>query len=134
LPVFFTPRQVDEVLPDVRNIVETVMTIKKEVDSSTADDAVTAAMGRLQKEIEKLEERGCVLKDMNTGLVDFPAVRLGVRVWLCWKLGEERARFWHVLHEGFAGRKAVQESEFYEDDLAIRSLTGSVSKSEPKHL
>jgi hypothetical protein len=134
LPVFFTPRQVDEVLPDVRNIVETVMAIKKEVDSSTADDAVTAAMGRLQKEIEKLEELGCVLKDMNTGLVDFPAVRLGVRVWLCWKLGEERARFWHVLHEGFAGRKAVQESEFYEDDLAIRSLTGSVSKSEPKHL
>lgn len=129
MPIFFTPKQVNEVLSDVRNIVETVIAIKKEADSSTADDAVTAAMRRLQNEIEKLEELGCVLKDMNTGLVDFPAVRLGVRVWLCWKLGEERAMFWHGLHEGFAGRKAVQEGDFYEDDLAIKSLTGALKKT-----
>jgi len=129
LPIFFTPKQVNEVLSDVRNIVETVIAIKKEADSSTTDDAVTAAMRRLQNEIEKLEELGCVLKDMNTGLVDFPAVRLGVRVWLCWKLGEERAMFWHGLHEGFAGRKAVQEGDFYEDDLAIKSLTGALKKT-----
>jgi len=64
---------------------------------------------------------------MNTGLVDFPAVRLGMRVWLCWKLEEERVAFWHGLHEGFNGRKPVNEKEFYEDDLAIKSLTGSVS-------
>ena len=134
MPIFFTPKQVNDVLPNVRNIVETVIAIKKEVDGTTEDDAVTAAMERLQKEIEKLEELGCVLKDMNIGLLDFPAVRLGVRVWLCWKLGEERVSFWHGLHEGFAGRKAIQEAEFYEDDLAIKSLTGSGSKSQPKHL
>jgi hypothetical protein len=129
LPIFFTPKQVNEVLPDVRKIVETVIAIKKKADSSAADDAVTAAMRRLQNEIEKLEELGCVLKDMNTGLVDFPAVRLGIRVWLCWKLGEERAMFWHGLHEGFAGRKAAQEDDFYEDDLAIKSLTGTLKKT-----
>lgn len=124
----------NEILPNVRNIVETVIAIKKEVDGTTEDDAVTAAMDRLQKEIEKLEELGCILKDMNIGLLDFPAVRLGVRVWLCWKLGEGRVSFWHGVHEGFAGRKAIQETEFYEDDLAIKSLTGSGSKSQPKNL
>jgi len=63
---------------------------------------------------------------MNTGLIDFPAVRLGTRVWLCWKLGEESVMFWHGLHEGFAGRKSVDEKEFYEDDIAIKSLTSNV--------
>jgi hypothetical protein len=73
-----------------------------------------------------LEELGCVLKDMGTGLIDFPAVRLGTRVWLCWKLGEETVSFWHSLNEGFAARRPIDETEFYEDDVAIKSLTGEV--------
>jgi hypothetical protein len=87
------------------------------------------AMERLGREIQKLEELGCVLKDLNIGLLDFPAVRLGKRVWLCWKLGEENVAFWHELHEGYAGRKTANEKEFYEDDVAIKSLTGeAISK------
>jgi len=92
----------------------------------TNDDQMTNAMEKLEKEIQKLEELGCVLKDMNMGLIDFPAVRLGTRVWLCWKLGEEDVAFWHGLHEGYAARKPVEEKEFYEDDVAIKSLTGEV--------
>ena len=102
------------------------MAIKKDADAKTEDDVMTQAMEALEKEIQKLEDLGCVLKDMTTGLVDFPAVRLGTRVWLCWKLGEDDVRFWHGLHEGFAGRKPVDEKEFYEDDVAIKSLTGGV--------
>ena len=132
MPVFFTPQQAREFLPEVREIVQRVIDIKKEADRNTADDAISEAMGRLEKEIQKLEELGCVLKDMNSGLIDFPAVRLGTRVWLCWKLGEERVTYWHGLHEGFAGRKMVDEREFYPDDIAIKSLTGgAVSKPHP---
>jgi hypothetical protein len=132
LPVFFTPQQAKEFLPEVRETVQSIIAIKKEADSETADDAIAEAMGRLGKEIQKLEDLGCVLKDMNSGLIDFPAVRLGTRVWLCWKLGEEDVTFWHGLHEGFAGRKAVNEQEFYADDVAIKSLTGeAVSKPHP---
>ena len=127
LPIFFTPKQANEFLPEVRQITETIIAIKKYADTKTDDDAMTKTMEALEKEIQKLEDLGCVLKDMNTGLVDFPAVRLGMRVWLCWKLEEERVAFWHGLHEGFNGRKPVNEKEFYEDDLAIKSLTGSVS-------
>lgn len=128
MPIFFTPKQANEFLSEVRQITERVIEIKKDADSKTEDDAMTRAMEELEKEIQKLEDLGCVLKDMNTGLVDFPAVRLGTRVWLCWKLDEERVTFWHGLHEGFAGRKPVDEKEFYEDDLAIKSLTAGASK------
>ena len=126
MPIFFTPKQAKEYLPEVKQIIEHVISIKKNADNTTDEKAMTEAMEQLEKEIQKLEELGCVLKDMTTGLVDFPAVRLGTRVWLCWKLGEESVVFWHGLHEGFAGRKSVQEKEFYEDDVAIKSLTGDV--------
>ncbi len=111
----------------MRGIVERIIAIKKDADSKTDDEAITKTMEGLEKEIQKLEDLGCVLKDMSTGLIDFPAVRLGARVWLCWKLGEEAVVFWHGLNEGFAGRKPVDEQEFYEDDVAIKSLTGGVS-------
>jgi hypothetical protein len=132
LPIFFTPSRANEVLPEVRGIVEQVIAIKKEADAVKDDDEMTDAMERMEKEIKKLEELGCLLKDMSSGLVDFPAVRLGTRVWLCWKLTEERVAYWHTRDEGFAGRKPVVEREFYDDDLAIRSLTGEiVSKTRP---
>ena len=124
LPVFFTPEQAREFLPEVRQTVQRIIAIKKEADGKTDDDAIAEAMGQLAKGIQKLEELGCVLKDMNSGLIDFPAVRLGTRVWLCWKLGEDDVTFWHELHEGYAGRKLVDEKEFYSDDVAIKSLTG----------
>jgi hypothetical protein len=103
------------------------MSIKKDADSKTDDNAMAKMLEQLEKEIQKLEDLGCVLKDMSTGLIDFPAVRLGTRVWLCWKLGEEKVVFWHGLHEGFAGRKSVDDKEFYEDDVAIKSLTSNLS-------
>jgi hypothetical protein len=126
LPIFFTPKQADETLTEVRGIVERIIAIKKDADSKTDEDAVAKTMERLEKEIQRLEDLGCVLKDMNTGLIDFPAVRLGTRVWLCWRFGEENVTFWHGLHEGFAGRKPVNEREFYEDDVAIKSLTNNI--------
>jgi hypothetical protein len=126
LPIFFTPKQANEFLPEVKETVERSIAIKKEADALKDEAEMTDAMERLGREIQKLEELGCVLKDLNIGLLDFPAVRLGRRVWLCWKLGEDHVAFWHDQHEGYAGRKPVNEKEFYEDDLAIKSLTREV--------
>jgi hypothetical protein len=129
LPIFFTPKQANEFLPQVKRTVARCLAIKKEADGLKDDAEMADAMERLGSEIQKLEELGCIMKDLNIGLIDFPAVRLGTRVWLCWKLGEEKVTFWHDLHEGYAGRKDVNENEFYNDDLAIRSLTGeAISK------
>jgi hypothetical protein len=126
LPIFYTLSDAEEALPEIKLIVQRVMGIKNEADHARDEAEVTGAMNKLEGEVRKLEELGCVLRDMSLGLVDFPAVRLGERVWLCWKLGEDHVGFWHTRHEGYAGRKPVDEKEFYDDDLAIRSLNREV--------
>jgi len=126
LPIFYTPKSAEEVLPEVRQTVQRIIVIKSATDEAKDDSEMTVAMKKLEEEVKKLEELGCVLKDMSMGLIDFPAVRLGERVWLCWKLGEDHIKFWHSRHEGFGGRKQVEEKEFYDDDLAIRSLNREV--------
>ena len=50
---------------------------------------------------------GAIVKDLDDGLVDFPALRGGEEVLLCWRLGEDEVAYWHGLEEGFAGRKRL---------------------------
>ena len=59
------------------------------------------------KELEKLEETGCILKDLEEGLVDFYCKFEGRDIFLCWKLGENKIKAWHEIDEGFAGRQRV---------------------------
>ncbi len=56
---------------------------------------------------KNLEKRGCVLKGIEMGLVDFPSIRDGKEVYLCWKIPEQKIRFWHDLDTGFAGRQPI---------------------------
>jgi len=64
---------------------------------------------RLKSAIEQVQEVGCVVKDLDMGLVDFPTLFRGVEVCLCWKLGETRIEYWHGMEEGFRGRKRIDE-------------------------
>jgi hypothetical protein len=68
----------------------------------------TASTG-LREAIQEVEEFGCVLKDLDVGLIDFPTLFRGREVYLCWKLGEAAIAFWHGTDEGFAGRKAIDQ-------------------------
>jgi hypothetical protein len=129
LPLFFTPEQANDLLPQIQETLARITEIKKRAEKINDDAEMTDAMERFQREIQKLQDLGCVLKDLNFGLIDFPAVRLGVRVWLCWKSGEKEIKFWHGLHEGFAARKQVNEGDFYLDDAAIKALIGETSSS-----
>ncbi|MFN8186467.1 MAG: DUF2203 domain-containing protein [Gaiellales bacterium] len=65
--------------------------------------------GELARILERLEALGVQVKDLESGLVDFPAVHPGTgeTVLLCWRVGEEELRFWHGRDEGFAGRKPL---------------------------
>jgi len=54
-----------------------------------------------------VEDRGILLKDLDRGLVDFPALREGREVYLCWLLGETTIEFWHDVDTGFAGRRPL---------------------------
>ncbi len=61
--------------------------------------------------IEKIQNTGCVVKDLDSGLVDFPSIINNEEVYLCWRLGEDRIRFWHRQDEGFAGRKPIDPND-----------------------
>ena len=61
-------------------------------------------IGRL---IYRIESFGCVVKDIDLGLVDFPSMLDGETVFLCWKLGESRVGYWHGIEEGFSTRKPL---------------------------
>ena len=60
-----------------------------------------------QSALEQLEQLGCLLKDLTQGLVDFYLLRDGELVFLCWKLGEDRVRFWHGVDTGYADRQPL---------------------------
>ncbi len=57
--------------------------------------------------LERIEATGCVVKDLEAGLLDFPAILNNEEVYYCWKLGEDRIRFYHRQDEGFSGRKPL---------------------------
>ena len=73
---------------------------------------------RLRNAVEQLQDLGCLVKDLDTGLVDFPTLFRGQEVYLCWKLGEPSIEFWHGMNEGFRGRKAIDRdfSDHLEGD------------------
>jgi hypothetical protein len=54
-----------------------------------------------------VQDRGVLVKDLDVGLIDFPSIRDGEQVELCWRLGEEKVAHWHRVGEGFRGRKPL---------------------------
>jgi hypothetical protein len=64
-------------------------------------------MARVAELLERLEEWEVVLRDITTGLVDFPSTMAGDDVWLCWRLGEPEVGHWHSGDDGFAGRRPL---------------------------
>ncbi len=61
----------------------------------------------IRTDLERIESTGCVVKDLEVGLLDFPAMINDEEVYLCWRLGEDRIRFYHRQDEGFSGRKPL---------------------------
>jgi hypothetical protein len=57
--------------------------------------------------VARIHEVGALVKDLDAGLVDFPATRDGEEILLCWRLGEAEVGFWHGMDEGFSGRKPL---------------------------
>jgi hypothetical protein len=80
------------------------------VDTATAEKwkAQRDSSGQaLKQALEKIEEIGVVVKDLDVGLVDFPTLYKGEEVYLCWRMDESDIGHWHGVHEGFAGRKEI---------------------------
>ncbi|MBL8023120.1 MAG: DUF2203 domain-containing protein [Elusimicrobia bacterium] len=83
------------------------------VDMALARGEVEFLLAEVGRRLDLIREFGCLVKDIDQGLLDFPAWIPGDgKVYLCWKLGEERVSFWHALSEGFDGRKPVNAALF----------------------
>jgi hypothetical protein len=73
----------------------------------TDTERIAGLKKAIQQGLEDIARLGVVTKDLGLGLVDFPHLRDGRVVNLCWKHGEERIRYWHGLDEGYAARKPL---------------------------
>jgi len=114
----------DEAEAAIQTFTERVMMMGgMDVDRSVALDARNrrdSAAARLRTAIQQVQEVGCIVKDLDTGLIDFPTLFRGVEVYMCWKLGEAAIEFWHGVEEGFRGRKAIDQ-EFRDHHQGDRS-------------
>jgi hypothetical protein len=131
----FTPGEANNALDEVRPVAERLVAVRARMREleHTQGELVTAIGGNgggyaasdlnaAQTElvgladaalacVERLEDLGVVLKNIDLGLLDFPAERDGDEVLLCWKVGEDAVTTWHGLEEGYAGRKPIDWSE-----------------------
>jgi hypothetical protein len=69
---------------------------------------VGEAFLEVRRLLAALQEAGIVVRDIDRGLIDFPAVRAGEEVYLCWELGEEGIEYWHDLDSGYRGRQPLE--------------------------
>jgi hypothetical protein len=117
----YTVGEADALLPELRERLEriranrqVVLRAAERIRSQLAEDGgghhgtdYWEASRELKADVERLAEQDILLRDPETGLVDFPGEREGRAVYLCWRLGEERVAFWHETDTGFSGRKPL---------------------------
>ncbi len=131
MPRYFTPDEANAALREVRPLVERMVEQRRALvaaqerqeqvaariggngggiepaELASLDEDVQAAADAIADCVNRLEELGAQVKDLDAGLIDFPALRRGEEVLLCWHLGEDEIRYWHGLEDGFAGRRPL---------------------------
>ena len=129
---YFTLQEAESLLPSIREWLEAAINAKVEVgeiDSEmqeltarinvlggceiNPDEIARKKMQRIslihsiEETITRIQSSGCLVKDLDIGLLDFPALLDGEEVFLCWKLGESKIEWWHFQQEGYAGRRRI---------------------------
>ena len=74
-------------------------------------EKMATTIRRMEAAVHQIDTWGITLRDIGTGLVDFPALASGRPIWLCWKLGEDDIAWWHDIDTGIAGRRPLIELE-----------------------
>jgi hypothetical protein len=93
-----------------RQPVSYVVEQYKIVNESPVDADYFKALLRVRRSLKEIHDSGAQVKDIQSGLVDFPSRLFGKDVLLCWKMGEDEIRFWHDLETGFSGRQPLPEA------------------------
>jgi hypothetical protein len=128
---YFTPDEANEALDQVRPLAEQMVERRRAMLAAQAREEELGARvagngggidpgepAQAEAEVEKeakaiaqlvdeIHSAGALVKDIDTGLLDFPSLRDGEEVLLCWRVGEDEIRYWHGLEDGFAGRQPL---------------------------
>ena len=106
----FARDEAEALLPKVRPYLEDIQRRKESFDRRPTEPLAA----EIRALVAAVAEMGVEVKDLDIGLIDFPTVRRGRQIYLCWKLGEgDRITWWHELHTGYAGRRPI--AELYEN-------------------
>jgi hypothetical protein len=119
----FTRAEANALLPQLKPLLRQLRDAKDELTDAEAHEVLSEAAAtngggeeghqvgvaflEVRRLLEAVEESGIVLRDIDRGLVDFPAVIDGREVYLCWELGEDDVGYWHDLESGYRGREPL---------------------------
>jgi hypothetical protein len=119
----YTLEQANELLPALKALLAELREAKDQLTDAElhevlSDAAPTNGGGepgqqvgtaylRVRGLLHRLQAAGIVLRDVDRGLIDFPSIRDGEEVYLCWELGEDRIEHWHDIESGFLGRQPL---------------------------
>lgn len=119
----FTPEEANSLLPSLKPLLRQLRDAKDQLTDGELHELLSEAapgngggepgrqVGAAYLEVRKLlttlEEAGIVVKEVDRGLIDFPALLDGREVFLCWELGEDEVGFWHELEAGYRGRQPL---------------------------
>jgi len=116
----FTVEEANRLLPEISKVLEIIQEAHRRIlagaepfrgqartngGGEQSDD--WKAMSTMRAGLDRLFDHGIILRDAETGLIDFPSQRDGEEVFLCWRLGEERVAYWHGPESGFSGRRPL---------------------------
>jgi hypothetical protein len=123
---FFTVEEANACLPRLRQLIEDIHQVQQAVAAARPElwavfqkavnnggrkqaSELFFLFQRLERAVNEIKTLGCVLKDIDSGLIDFLSKREEREVYLCWRYGEDEIRYWHELHTGFAGRQPLAD-------------------------
>ena len=119
----FSREEANSLLPKLTPLLAQLQEAKQELTDAEAHELLSdaahsngggepgqqvgVAFLEVRRLLETLEEAGIVLRDIDRGLVDFPALVDGREIYLCWELGEDEVAYWHELESGYGGRRPL---------------------------
>jgi hypothetical protein len=124
MPHYFTLQEANTALAIIRPLIDEIQAIRQTIlarqpevwpvveraagnGGSQAASQMVQEFAGLEALVHRVQATGALFKDINLGLLDFPALKDGREVYLCWKYGEGDIAYWHEIEAGFAGRQSI---------------------------
>jgi hypothetical protein len=121
---YFTVAEANQLLPRLRVLIEKMFAFREEAlalnpevlpilekavgnGGSRKAGELVETFRKFESVVLELQQLGCELKGIEQGLIDFPALRDGRTIYLCWQYNEPEVTFWHEVDAGFAGRQRL---------------------------